>query len=190
MRRTCKPGERIVLVTQSFVARGEPPAELSPPPAGGGFGRFNQMLEAIDDATHAAVDGRTLATLATLMATLALIVFARSWPARGRIDGDWTRAAAGESGWRAWSRDTTLAYLRDELALRLSDAIGRPIADCSPAELERRLRPTHGPRAAAEAARLWSRLRRPPVWLPARRLERLHAAVLALFDLLAARGQG
>src|SRR5262249_42381362 len=94
VRRTCKPGERIHLVTQSFVARGEPSGELTPQAGDATFARFNHMLEAIDAATHAAVDERTLGALATLMAALALILFARSWPAPGRIDGHWTRAAA------------------------------------------------------------------------------------------------
>src|SRR6185295_10005434 len=47
VRRTCKPGERILLVTQSFVARGEPAGELSPPAAtDSAFVRFNRMIEA------------------------------------------------------------------------------------------------------------------------------------------------
>ncbi|HEX9104608.1 MAG TPA: hypothetical protein VF997_20500, partial [Polyangia bacterium] len=154
------------------------------------FGGFNRMIERIDDAAHAAVDGRTLGTLAALLATVALVLFARSWPARGHIDGQWTRAATVESGWRAWRPETTAAYLRDEVALRLSDALGAPIVDWTPAELERRLARTHGPRAAASAARLWSRLRRPSPWIGARAVERLHARARELFDLLAERGQG
>ncbi len=191
IKRTCKPGERIHLVTQSFVSRGEPAGELAS--AGSGespFVRFNRMLEAIDDATHAAVDGRTLGALGILMATVALILFVRAWPARGNIDGHWTRAAAVESGWRAWSRDTTAAYLRDEVALRLSASLDAAIADWTPAELERRVARAHGPRAAALAARLWTQLRRPPVWISQRRLARLHDTATALFDLLAERGQG
>lgn len=191
VRRTCKPGDRIHLITQSFVARGEPPGELTPATASDtSFSRFNGMLEAIDDATHAAVDGRTLGILATLLATVALILFARSWPARGRIDGEWTRAATVESGWRAWSAEATVGHLRDEVALRLSDAVGAAIADWTPAELERRLARTHGPRAAGRAAGLWAQLKRPPVWIGRRQLARLHDAAAALFDLLAERGQG
>ena len=148
------------------------------------------MIDEIDAAVHSAVDGRTLGLLATLMATLALILFARSWPARGQIDGHWTRAASVETGWRAWRRDTTVAYLRDEVALRVSDAVGAPMNDWPPAEVERRLSRTHGRRAGAHAARLWSELERPPVFLGARRLARLHQSTRALFDLLAARRQG
>ena len=191
IRRTCKPGERIRLVTQSFVARGEPSAELTEAASGdSSFTRFNRMIEQIDDATHSAVDGRTLGLVATLMATVALILFARSWPPRGQVDGHWTRAASVETGWPAWRRDTTVAYLRDEVALRLSEALGAPMADWTPAELEQRLRRTHGTTTAADAARLWMRLKRPPLWIGRRQLARLHASARDLFDLLAERGQG
>ena len=191
VRRTCKPGERIHLVTQSFVARGEPSPELGG--AAGGESRFdalNRIVERIDDAIHAAADGRTLGVLATLMATLALILFARSWPARGQVDGHWTRAASVDSGWRAWRRDTTVAYLRDEVALRLSEALGAPMVDWTPADVGRRLRRTHGQRVAAHAERLWTRLRRPSPWMGARTLAALQRATRELFDLLAERGQG
>jgi hypothetical protein len=192
VRRTCKPGERIRLVTQSFVARGEPPGELvaKAEASDTGFSSFNHMLEQIDDAAHAAVDGRTLGVLATILAAVALMLFARSWPARGSIDGHWTRAAAPESGWRTWSRETTCGHLRDEVALRLSAALGAAMIDWTPAELERRLQRTHGAATAGRAARLWTQLRRAPVWIGARQLERLHEEAVALFDLLAARGQG
>ena len=191
VKRTCKPGDRIHLVTQSFVARGEPPGELTAASATDtSFSRFNRMLEAIDDATHAAVDGRTLGILATLVAVVALLLFARSWPARGIIDGHWTRAAAADTGWRTWSYETTATHLRDEVALRLSDAVGAAVVDWSPAELERRVARTHGTRAAKAAAQLWTQLKRPPVWIGRQRLARLHEAALSLFDLLAERGQG
>ena len=192
VRRTCKPGERIRLVTQSFVARGEPSSELLGATAtDSAFSGFNRMLEKIDDEAHAAAtDGRTLVILATLMAVVALILFGRSWPARGRIDGHWTRAAAPETGWRAWGRDTTATYLRDEVALRLSEALGAPMTDWPPAELRTRLGRKLGREGAEAAASLWSRLRHPPGWLGRRQLARLHDSALALFDLLRERGQG
>jgi len=192
VRRTCKPGERIRLVTQSFVARGEPSSELLGATAtDSAFSGFNRMLEKIDDEAHAAAtDGRTLAALAMLMAVVALILFGRSWPARGRIDGHWTRAAAPETGWRAWGRDTTATYLRDEVALRLSEALGAPMTDWPPAELRTRLGRKLGREGAEAAASLWSRLRHPPGWLGRRQLARLHDSALALFDLLRERGQG
>jgi hypothetical protein len=191
VKRTCKPGDRIHLVTQSFMARGEPPGELTPASLEDtSFTRFNRMLEAIDDATHAAVDGRTLGILATLVAAVALMLFARSWPARGIIDGQWTRAAAPDSGWRTWSYETTATQLRDEVALRLSEAVGAAIAGWTPAELERRVARTHGTRTARRAAQLWTQLKRPPVWIGRQRLARLHEAATSLFDLLAERGQG
>ena len=60
IKRTCKPGERIHLVTQSFVARGEPSGNLSPAgPSDSPFVRFNRMLTAIDEVLHAAIYGRT-----------------------------------------------------------------------------------------------------------------------------------
>ncbi|HEY2744396.1 MAG TPA: DUF4350 domain-containing protein, partial [Polyangia bacterium] len=189
VKRTCKPGERIHLVTQSFVARGEPPGDLAGTSGDGAFSRFNRMLEAIDDATHSAVDARTLGTLATVMAVLALVLFGRAWPAPGRIDGQWTRAAAVESGWRGWTRDATATYLRDEVALRLSEALGASVAELPPVEIERRLARAHGAEAGALAARLWTRLRRPPLWISARSLDAMHASATQLFDLLAGRGQ-
>jgi len=191
VKRTCRPGDRIHLVTQSFVARGEPPAELTPANLDDtSFTRFNRMLEAIDDAAHAAVDGRTLGILATLVAAVALMLFARSWPARSIIDGHWTRAAAPDSGWRTWSYEATATQLRDEVALRLSDAVGAAIVDWTPAELERRVARTHGTRTAKLAAQLWTQLKRPPVWIGRQRLGQLHDAATSLFDLLAERGQG
>ena len=190
VKRTCKPGERIRLVTQSFVARGEPSSDLVAATGDSAFARFNRMLEAIDDATHAAVDERTLGALAIVTAALALLLFARSWPAPGHIDGAWTRAAAVEIGWRTWTRDATATYLRDEVALRLSELLGAPVNDLLPAELERRVARAHGAEAGALAARLWTRLRRPPVWISARSLSAMHASATQLFDLLAERGQG
>ncbi len=190
VKRTCKPGERIHVVTQSFVTRGEPSSELIATTSDSPFSRFNRMLEAIDDATHAAVDERTLGALATILSVLAVLLFARAWPTPGRIDGHWTRAAAVEIGWRSWTRDATATYLRDEVALRLSEALGASVADLAPAELERRVARAHGAEAGALAARLWTRLRRPPLWISARALAAMHASATQLFDLLAARGQG
>ena len=76
------------------------------------------------------------------------------------------------------------------MALRLSEAIGAPIAGWTPAELERRVARTHGTRTAQRAAQLWTQLKRPPVWIGRQRLARLHDAATSLFDLLAERGQG
>jgi hypothetical protein len=192
IRRTCKPGEHIRLVTQSFVAKGEPSSELlGNTSSDSAFAGFNRMLEKIDDETHAAAaDGRALGGLATAMAVLALILFGRSWPSRGRIDGHWTRAAAPETAWRAWDRDTTATFLRDEVALRLSEALGAPMADWPPAELRTRVGRVYGARTAEAAVSLWARLRRAPVWVGPGQLARLHDSALALFDLLAERGQG
>lgn len=191
VRRTCKPGEHIHLVTQSFVARGEPPGDLAPAPSGDGwFSAFNRFVGLLDDKAHAGVDDRALGLLATILATIAIVLFARAWPAPGRIDGHWTRAAAVETGWRTWSRDATATYLRDEVALRLSEALGAPVSDWTPAELERRAARVLGPRVAAHAAELWTQLRRPPIWLGERALASLHDSATQLFDLLAERGQG
>ena len=191
IRRTCKPGERIHLVTQSFVARGEPPGDLAPTPSGDNwFTAFNRFVGLLDDKAHSGVDDRMLGLLATVLATIAIVLFARAWPSPGRIDGHWTRAAAVDTGWRAWSRDATATYLRDEVALRLSEAIGAPVGDWTPAELERRGARVLGPRVAAHAATLWAQLRRPPIWLGARTLAALHDSATQLFDLLAERGQG
>ena len=109
------------------------------------------------------------------MAVLALILFGRSWPARGIIDGHWTRAAAPETGWRAWGRDRTATFLRDEVALRLSEALGAPMTDWPPAELRTRIGRKYGARTAEAAASLWARLRRASPWLARRQLARLHA---------------
>jgi hypothetical protein len=193
IKRTCKAGDRIHLVTQSFVAAGEPPSELAataPAPSDSPFARFNHMLQAIDDAAHAAIDARTLGALATLLAAAALLLFARSWPARGHIDGEWTRARAPDRGAGTWSAATTAAHLGGELALRLSEAVGAPIAEWTPAQLRARLTPVCGARAGELAAELWTRLRRPPAWIGRRQLARLCDAARQLFDLVAERGQG
>ncbi|MDB4966866.1 MAG: hypothetical protein JWN44_2555 [Myxococcales bacterium] len=192
VRRTCKSGERILLVTQSFTSRGEPSGELSPPTATDpAFVRFNRMIEAINDAARAAVDGRLLAVLATLMAMVALGLWARAWPARGRVDGHWTRAPAPAAvAWEAWDLPTTAAFLRDELALRLSESLGASVAGLAPAELRRRVTRVHGPRVALAAARLWAGLRGPPTWISRRRLAKMQAAAAALFDVIGPREQG
>ncbi|MGZ3405918.1 MAG: DUF4350 domain-containing protein [Polyangia bacterium] len=191
IKRTCKPGERIHLVTQSFVARGEPSGELSSAgPTDSLFVRFNRMLESIDEIVHAAIYGRVAGVIEMLLAVAALLLFWRAWPARGRIDGHWTRAAAGETGWRAWQPATAAAYLRDEVALRLSDTLGASMIDWTPAELRTRVGRAHGPRAAELAARLWTRLKRTPQWVGRRQLLRLHEMATALFDVLAERRQG
>ncbi len=191
VRRTCKPGDRIHVVTQSFVARGEPSGELAPPSVTDSlFVRFNRMLESIDDVLHAALYGRAAGIVDLACAAVALLLFWRAWPARGRIDGDWTRAPVAGGGWRAWDASTTVAYLRDEVALRLSETLGSAVGELSPAEVGRRVTRAHGPRAAALATRLWSSLRRPPAWLSERRMQRLHDDADALFDALAEREQG
>ena len=192
VRRTCKPGERILLVTQSFVARGEPSGELSPPsPSDTAFVRFNRMIEAINDAARAAVDGRLLGILATLLAAVALGLWARAWPARGRVDGHWTRAPAPAAVlWQSWDLTMTATLLREEVASRLSETLGTPVAALGPAELKRRMMMVHGPEAAAMVARLWPGLRSTPTWISRRRLARMHEAASALFDVLGERGQG
>lgn len=210
IRRTCKPGERIVLVTQSFVARGEPPGELVAAAGDSPFSRFNRMLESIDDAIQAAADGRALGGLALGFGLVALGLLVRAWPGRTRIDGHWTRAAAVDGGLQAlvdryggaevpWGWALPAAALRDEVVTRLSEALGAPVADWSPAELGRRVARARGPHAGALAAELWKRLRRlgwrggqpaAEPWVTRRQLERLHDGARALFDALAPGGQG
>jgi hypothetical protein len=192
IKRTCRPGERIVLVTQSFVARGEPSGELAPPsPDDSLFVGFNRMLENIDDAARTAADGRTLGILGTIMAVIGLVLFARATPPRGRVDGHWTRAAGpAEVVWQRWDVATTATLLRDEVALRLSESLGSPVSDWTPADLRRRVARAHGEAAGAQAAALWARLRRPPSYATRRQLARWHRAANALFDAIAARGQG
>ncbi|MCU1280016.1 MAG: hypothetical protein JWM53_3562 [bacterium] len=191
VKRTCKPGERIHLVTQSFVARGEPSGELSSSgPSDSPFVSFNRMLETIDEVVHAAIYGRMAGLVEVLLAVAALLLFWRAWPPPGRIDGHWTRAASVESGWRAWQTATSAAYLRDEVAVRLSESLGASMIDWTPAELRARVARAHGPRAAELAAGLWARLKRAPSWIGRRQLARLHRTATALFDALAERGQG
>jgi hypothetical protein len=191
VKRTCKSGERIHLVTQSFVARGEPSGELaSMGPVDSPFVHFNRMLESIDELVHAALYGRMAGLFELVLAVAAIALFWRAWPPRGRIDGHWTRAAGGDGGWRSWSPATAAAYLRDEVALRLSDTLGASMLELTPAELRARVARAHGPRAAELSARLWTRLKRAPAWIGRRQLERLYDSAAALFDALAERRQG
>ena len=209
LRRTCKPGERVRLVTQSFVERGEPSGELAVTPGDSPFLRFNRMLEAIDEAARHATDGRGLGLLAILAAVTALVLYARAWPARSQIEGQWTRAPSPpEAGWQAlvdryaapmvsWGWALPAARLRDEVVTRLSDSLGGAVADWTPAELRWHVERVHGPRAAALAFELWRKLRRlggPAAggepWVTRRQLARLHRGARALFDVLAERGQG
>lgn len=187
VRRTCKPGDRVLLVTHSFVARGEPPGDLVGAPVDSPFARFNHMLESIDAAAHAAADGRMLATLAILAAAVALLLFARAWPPRGRIDGQWTRAAAADRDLVEVALAPSL--LREEVVARLSEALGAVVGDVTPAELGRRVARLHGARAGARAEALWHQLRRLGSG-GRRQLGRLHRSAHELFDALADRGQG
>lgn len=213
IRRTCRPGERIVLVTQSFVGRGEPAGDLAAGAGGDAWpARFNHMIEAIDDAAHAAADGRALGGLGIGLALLALGLLARAWPSRTPVDGGWTRAPGPpEAGWQAlvdryaaprvpWGWALPAAALRDEVVTRLSEALGSPIGDWTAAELHRRLLRRLGPEVADRGAALWRELRRlgwrgggastSQPWVTRRQLGRLHEAARALFDALAVRGQG
>jgi hypothetical protein len=173
VKRTCKPGERIVLVTQSFVERGEPAGDLGDE-GDSTWVRFNRMLQLIDDAIHAAAsDGRVLGMLGTLLAAVALLLLSRAWPERQVIDGGWTRAPAPpDGGWQSlvdryaqpnvpWGWALPAATLRDEALVRLSAALGGTIGtggaidSWSPAELGRRVAQTAGKLAGARAAELW-----------------------------------
>jgi hypothetical protein len=189
IRRTCKSGERIVLVSQSFLMRGEPSGQLGD--EGGAFEHFNRMLGSIDDLLHAQVnDARLLAVLALLAALAALAVAARAWPGRQPIEGEWTRGPTlPETGWQGlvdrysraavpWGWALPAAALRDEVVTRLSEAMGTPVADWKPLELQRRVGAKLGPRAGSAAAALW------------KQLGRLHALAKTLFDEISARGQG
>jgi hypothetical protein len=213
IRRTCKAGDRIVLVSQSFLARGDPAGELSSD-GDSAFDHFNRMLGSIDDAAHAfATDARLLAVLAIVAALIVLAVVARAWPGRQPIEGEWTRGPAPpESGWQAlvdryasaavpWGWALPAAALRDEVVTRLSESLGAAVADWKPTDIQRRVGAKHGPRAAASAAALWKQMGRlgwrgpspPPVeppWVTRRQLARLHALAQTLFDEIAAHGQG
>lgn len=189
VRRTCRPGDRIVLVTQSFVAKGEPAAELLAAPTDSPFSRFNRFVESIDEAATRAVDGRVLGALATLAAALALVLLARAAPPRGRIDGHWTRATAPVD-WAALGAAMAPSLLREEVVSRLSDSLGAAVTDWTPAELARRVARVHGPEAAVRAEALWRRMRRLGGNVRRRQLASLHESALALFDAMAEPGQG
>ena len=192
VKRTCKPGDRIHLVTQSFVARGEPPGELTP------ASRRRHLVRALQ--SHARGDRRrhprrrrrahARRRWRRCVATVALMLFARSWPARGVIDGHWTRAAAPDSGWRTWSYETTATQLRDEVALRLSEASAPRLSTGRRPSSSAASRARIGTRTALKAAQLWTQLRRPPVWHRARSgCARLHDAATSLFDFSPSGGK-
>ncbi|HEX4458027.1 MAG TPA: DUF4350 domain-containing protein [Polyangia bacterium] len=214
VKRTCKPGERIVLVTQSFVERGEPAGDLGDD-GDSGWLRFNHMLQLIDETIHtAASDGRVLGFLGALTAILALLLWSRVWPERQVIDGGWTRAPAPpDSGWQSlvdryaqpnvpWGWALPAATLRDEAVTRVSAAIGTPVSDVggwTPAELGRRVALASGKLAGQRATELWRAFGklgwrgpkpRTQQWVSRRQLERLHQLATALFDALAREGQG
>lgn len=214
IKRTCKPGERILLVTQSFADRGEPAGELGDD-GDSGWVRFNRMLQLIDETIHtAAGDGRVLGFLGALLAVIALLLWSRVWPERQVIDGGWTRAPAPpDGGWQSlvdryaqrnvpWSWALPAAALRDEAVTRLSAALGASMTDiagATPAELGQRVAGKAGKLTGHRASELWRAFGklgwrgakpRTRQWVSRRQLERLHRLATALFDALAREGQG
>jgi hypothetical protein len=209
VKRTCGPGDRVHLLTQSFAQAGDPGGDWTADDGSSLFTRFNRMLGGINDSLHRALYGSRAPILEIALALLVAWRFLRAAPERTRVDGAWTRAApALQSGWQPHvdrvatsTRGLGLAamVLRDEVLTRLSESLdGAAVGDWSTDELARRVAQVHGSEAAAALRELWRRLGRlgrrggGPVREPSlsrQQFERLASDARRLFDALDARRQ-
>jgi hypothetical protein len=211
--RTCRPGERMLLLSHAFVSRGQ--ASTTPLGEGGlSFDGFNQMIAGINQSLRqGSSDGAVLQALALLLAVGALIAFAGTFPARGRIDHHWTRLrqlldAPPPTSLLALTHlpgdyAATAAVLRDEALARLNQALGEQLVPerTTPDELARKLGARLGTTAAEHARTLWREIGHirwttvdgaqvPDDRVTARQLRRLHEAAASLFSTLAAGAGG
>lgn len=213
VEHTCASGrDRILLVTQSFTSRGEPPAELGPPEAPDEkFARFNGMLTALDAWLRVGgADPRMLTAVALFFGLVAAALFAGSFAPRQRIDDHWTQArrlvGEGALGWQPlaglpWDYGGAVAILREEALDRLRSALGGPVDFdwTMPQQLAEKLRGALGDAEAARTgAELWRLLHRlrwrtvdgetaPDERVSRRQFLRLHALAAPLFSALAER---
>ena len=212
VERTCRPHQdRILLLSQTFAAHGDPQANLAAPPESGNpFGRFNQMLTNLNGAAKSTTtDGRALTALAAFGALVALVLFAGAFPARNEIRDRWTRVSrlgVGETP-PAWDRhplpglpwDYALptAILREELLERLQAAFGQRLEldELQPQALQAKVNARFGAQAALRAGELWRLLQRirwrtvdgevtPSERVARRQLLRMHVLAVELFDAL------
>jgi hypothetical protein len=209
--QTCRPGERILLFTQTFASRG-----MAGGGAGGGAGgslvedlsdftQFNKMLGQINQSLLKGVgDGSVFPLVALGIALAGLFVLFGIFPARGRIDFHWQqlRRLLDLGGARAKQHlpgdfGAAVVSLRREAVARLEELLGEPIdpARVVPAELGRRVAARTEEKAGRGTVELWRQLGRirfattDGVTVAAdpisrRRLRRLHATCVALFPLL------
>jgi hypothetical protein len=212
VERTCRAHQdRILLLSPTFAAHGDPQANLaSPPESGNPFGRFNQMLTALNGAAKSTTtDGRALTALASFAALLALVLFAGAFPARNEIRDRWTRVSrlgVGEPppAWERhplaglpWDYAQPAAILREELLDRLQAAFGERIEldQLGPQALQAKVNARFGAQAAVRAAELWRMLHRirwrtvdgevmPAERVARRQLVRMHTLAVEVFDAL------
>lgn len=202
---TCRPGvDRIVLLTQTFAAHGDPPAQLDDSNGSTAFERFNAGIGRLNASVHAQLAQPPVPfALAAVATVIALVAFAGGFPDRRPIHDRWTRATvpAGEGqlvdGWSVpWDYGAPVAVLLAETLERLEARIGAiAFDDLGPQALERRVAEKCSPAAGRAAAELWRRLHRlrwrnadgaiqPEGFVGRRDLDRLHALARALFSEL------
>jgi hypothetical protein len=207
-----QPGDRVRLYTQAFVQRGEPALKLL---GGGDRARgpasFNAMIERTngDLTSKTFADRRTTTILGLSAGLIACFLLLGAFPSRTSMRDRWTRVgrlAQPAPLEQSWDLSGAAAVLREEVALRLSRALGEELG---PLEFARTKARTVGARVASRfgaaagerAEALFSALERlgwrtiigdgegdaAPSLVPARRVSRrqllrLHQLAEALFD--------
>jgi hypothetical protein len=211
VERTCGAGrDRILLVTQTFSARGEPPAEVGAPDDPRALApRFNGMLGDLNRWLRAGGDdARMLTVVAVFLALAGAALLAGSFPARQRVDDHWTQARrlVGETaGWQPlaglpWDYGLAAALVREEALDRLRAALGGALDFdwTMPQQLAEKVRGACGPQAARLAADLWRLLHRlrwrtvdgetaPDERVSRRQFLKLHELAVPLFEALSER---
>lgn len=214
---TCRPHvDRIVLVTGSFSESGDPPATLAgapsyvaprgapPSPRDALNAAIADLDGAIAGAGTAAPDGSTLTALAAAAVVLTLMLLGRGFRSHaGAYDGSWTRSpaliAARVPSLAPWRWTLPATALRDEVMARVAEALGEPASLLPADEAARRVGERFGDVAARAARALWPELAKlprpgeqaiatPSAWVTERRLERMHALAVELFDAIAVTG--
>lgn len=180
--RTCAPGGRLLLLTQTFTQAGAPPESLQAADPTSPSERFNQMLKDLNQALRDRVgSGVVVRAGAVALALLVVVTLAGAFPSRSPLEDRWTRARRPPDERQPLDALLALQALRDEVLEGLERALGQPVdfERTGPQVIAERVAAIRGAEAGALAAALWRLLHhpRPP-------LGRAHVLGVALLDIL------